>query len=437
MKSRAIIALMLVLVLALAACSGNSGNTGNVGSASSGGETAAEKIEITFQHIGGTVPAQVELLEQMAKDFNAKYPEISVKVVHVGWGEAYSVFQRQVVVGDAPDLVMLTAQWASEYQTLGAFAPINDLVSQETLDIFLENGFVMGDDGKVYGLPWDGSIWSFFYRTDLFEEAGLDPNQPPKTWDELLQYARTLAKEDRYGFAFPASGWEPDDYFLPFMWQAGNDVVETVGDGWKSVINNEAGLAAAKFVYDLTNTHQVTPKTITGMDWEAVMNSFINGNTAMMLNGMWVANSLLANADLEGKWATAQSPAGVRQAVLGYPNTLHVTQQSEHKEAVGKLLEFIFLGDGDAPTYYEQYCEVTGVVGWTKAFPESEFAKNPVFAPFVDQVPYSRNRPIVPKYEEFRQLHFNPGIQSLILGDLTPEQFVKTMDEKLNELLAQ
>lgn len=430
----AVILLVLVLIVsAFSACSNNK-NQGNEGAA---GEPA-EKIELTFQHIGGTVPAQVDLLNEMAQKFSEQNPGVTVKVVNVGWGEAYSMFQRQVAVGQAPDLVMLTGQWANEYQKLDAFAPVNDYVSQGTLDQFLDSGFdaVRGEDGKVYGVPWDGSIWSFFYRTDLFEQAGLDPKNPPKTWDELLSYAKKLTKGDQYGLAFPAAGWEPDDYFLPFMWQAGNNIAEKKGDKWQSVIADDSGLKAAQFVYDLVNTHKVVPQAITGMDWEATMNSFISGKSAMMFNGMWATGSLAANKELEGKWATAPSPAGpAGQAVLGYPNTLHITTQSKHKEMVGKFLEFIFTGE--KPTYYDKFAMVTNVVGWTKDFPQTEFSKDPIMKPFVDQVPFSRNRPVVPKYEEFRQLYFNPGIQNLILGKKKPQEFVKEMDAKLNELLGQ
>ncbi|GIQ68799.1 sugar ABC transporter substrate-binding protein [Xylanibacillus composti] len=440
-KMSKLVLISLALLLIVAGCSNNGNSPSNDGSESpsnSGGSQNGESIELTFQHIGGTVPAQTEVLNEMAAAFSEQNPGVTVKVVNVGWGEAYSMFQRQVAVGQAPDLVMLTGQWASEYQKLGAFAPVDDLVSDEVLDIFLESGFVKGEDGKIYGLPWDGSIWSFFYRTDLFEAAGLDPASPPQDWNEMLEYAQALTSGDQYGLVIPAAGWEPDDYFLPFMWQAGNEVAIQDGDGWVSDIGSESGLAAAQYIYDLTNTHQVMPKTVTGMDWEGAANAFVSGNAAMMFNGMWVANSLLDNEELDGKWATAVSPAGPAQsAVLGYPNTLHITEQSEHKEVVGKLLEFIFAGDGEGPTYYDRFCEVTGVVGWTKEFSSTEFAQNPVFQPFVEQVPVSYNRPIVPQYEEFRQIHFNPAIQDLILGNITPEAFVQSMDEKFNELLAQ
>lgn len=416
----------------LGACSSGSSNAGKEGDA------PEEKVELVFQHIGGTVPAQVSLLDEMAKEFSKQHPGVTVKVVNVGWGEAYSMFQRQVTVGQAPDLVMLNGQWASEYQRLGAFAPVNDYVSKETLDQFLESGFdsVTGEDGKYYGVPWDGSVWGFFYRTDLFEEAGLDPNKPPQTWEELLEYAQKLTKDKQYGLAFPASGWEPDDYVLPFFWQAGNDVVVQDGDSWKATIDNESGLAVAKYIYDLSNTHQVMPKMVTGMDWEATMNNFISGNAAMIFNGMWATGSLKANPELDGKWATAPSPAGpAGKAVLGYPNTLSITEQSKHKELVGQFLDFIFTGE--KPTYYDKFAEVTSVVGWTEDFKNSEFAQDPVMKPFVEQVPISRNRPLMPKYEEFRQLHFNAAIQMLIQGQLTPEQFVKDMQEKLEELINQ
>ena len=435
-KTALIAVALMLFASAFTACSGSKGNTGE-GSAAPG-SAAGEKVEITFQHIGGTVPAQVDLLNEMAQKFSEKNPGVTVKVVNVGWGEAYSMFQRQVAVGKAPDLVMLTGQWASEYQKLGAFAPVNDYVSKEMLGQFLDSGFdaVRGDDGKMYGVPWDGSVWSFFYRTDLFEQAGLDPNQPPKTWEELAAYAKKLTKGDQYGLAFPAAGWEPDDYFLPFMWQAGNPIAEKDGDKWKSAINSESGLKAAQFIYDLANKDKSVPQSVTGMDWEATMNSFIAGKSAMMFNGMWATGALASHPELKGKWATAPSPAGpAGQAVLGYPNTLHITEQSKHKDIVGKFLEFIFTGD--KPTYYDRFAEVTSVVGWTHDFPQTKFAQDPIMKPFVDQVPVSHNRPILPKYEEFRQLAFNPGIQDLILGKLTPETFVKNMDDKLNELLKQ
>ena len=403
------------------------------------GDQATEEVkEISFQHIGGTMPAQEAVLERMVEDFEAQNPDAEVVIVNVGWGEAYSQFQNQVAVGQAPDIVMLAPQWSSEYTALGAFVPIDEYVSEEVMDMFLESGFdSVRNEGHVYGLPWDGSIWGFFYRKDLFEEAGLDPEAPPKNWEELVEYGKALTDGDQYGLAFPAAGWEPDDYFLPFLWQAGNEVVAQQNGAWKSQFDQESAQVAADYVYDLVHEHEIVPERITGMDWEATMNSFIAGDVAMIYDGMWVVNILKDNEDLSGKWATALSPAGPGgRAVMGYPNILHVTQQSENPEVAAEFLEFVYTETMESGlTYYEKYCVETGVLGWTQDFSEVEFAQDPIMKPFVEQVPDSKSRPLVSGYEQFRMLYFNPGIQSMITGDVQPDEFTSTMHERLNQLI--
>ncbi len=402
------------------------------------GEQEEEVARIYFQHIGGTMPAQEAVLERMVEDFEAENPGVEVVIVNVGWGEAYSQFQSQVAVGQAPDIVMLAPQWSAEYTALGAFVPIDEYISEDVLDMFLPSGFdSVRSDGHVYGLPWDGSIWGFFYRKDLFEEAGLNPDAPPTNWDELVEYGRAVTSGDRYGLAFPAAGWEPDDYFLPFLWQAGNDVVAEQGGSWESQFDEASARVASEYVYDLVHEHGIVPERVTGMDWEATMNSFIAGDTAMMFNGMWVANILKDHEDLSGAWITAKSPVGPGGgAVMGYPNVLHITQQSENPGLAAEFLEFVFTQATDSGlTYYELYCVETGALGWTQGFSEIESAADPIMKAFVDQVPYSRSRPLASGYEQFRLLYFNPGIQLLITGDMQPDEFVNTMHERLNQLI--
>ena len=402
------------------------------------GAQEEEATRIYFQHIGGTVPAQEVVLESMVEDFEAENPGVKIVIVNVGWGEAYAQFQNQVAVGQAPDIVMLASQWSAEYTALGAFVPIDEYITQDVLDMFLPSGFdAVRGNGHVYGLPWDGSIWGFFYRKDLFQEAGLNPDAPPTNWDELLEYGKALTSGDRYGLAFPAAGWEPDDYFLPFLWQAGNDIVVKAGDVWKSRFDEVSARVASEYVYDLVHEHAIVPERLTGMDWEATMNSFIAGDVAMMYNGMWVANILKDYEDIAGAWTTAKSPVGPRGgAVMGYPNLLHITQQSENPRLAAEFIEFVFTRAAESGfTYYELYCVETGALGWTRNFSEIPSAADPIMKPFVDQVPQSRGRPLAPGYEQFRLLYFNPGIQSLITGDMQPDEFVNAMHARLNQLI--
>ncbi len=228
------------------------------------------------------------------------------------------------------------------------------------------------------------------------------------------------------------AGYEVDDYYLPFLWQAGGTVCERDENGnWVSAMNSEESLAAAKFYCELVEKGYM-PAEITGMDFESVLNSFTAGETAMMVAGMWNIATLQGMPEMDGKWATAQSWAGPGgNAVLSYPNTVHITEQSKHKEEAGQFLQF-FYDEG----YYEEYCIVSGVFPFTKDFAESEYAQDPMLKPFIEDAQYGLNRPATSKYEEFRQLYLCPGVQSMVAGEITPEEFCAQMEQNFNDLHA-
>ena len=73
-------------------------------------------------------------------------------------------------------------------------------------------------------------------------------------------------------------------------------------------------------------------------------------------------------------------------------------------------------------------------LNWTKAYAESEFAQDPLIAPFVEAMNYGHYRPFAQDYEKFRIGYFNPGLQSLIRGDLTPEEAAKQFSEAFNKI---
>ncbi|MEA5014334.1 MAG: extracellular solute-binding protein [Candidatus Limiplasma sp.] len=398
-----------------------------------GAASAQEEVKLTFQYIGGTVPAQDAVINNAIEAFQKENPGIVVEPIYIDWGNGHSQFYNAVMAGTAPDIAMLGGTWCVEFMEMGKFAPIADYVSPELIDTFIPSGFdaMTGADGAKYGLPWDGCTWGVIYRTDLFEQAGID--KVPATWDELLAAGEKMKAIDKYLLTVPCSGWEVDDYYLPFLWQAGGEICVRDENGkWVSAMNTPESLAAAEFYVKLVNEGYM-PKEITGMDFEAALNSFTAGETAMIVAGMWNIGTLKGIPEMEGKWATANSwggPGGI--AALSYPNTVHITMDGQHKEEAGKFLEF-FYNEG----YYDDYTITSGVFSFTKDFAQSEYAQDELLKPFIEDSAYGRNRPATSKYEEFRQLHLCPGVQSMVSGELTPEQFCQQMEEAFNALHAE
>lgn len=388
-------------------------------------ETTGEPITLQFQYIGGTVPAQDQVITDAISAFEEANPNITVEPIYIDWANGHSQFYNSVMAGTEPDIAMLGGTWCVEFMEMGTFAPITDYVSQDLINTFIPAGFdiMTGGDGTVYGLPWDGCTWGLVYRTDLFEQAGIE--KVPETWDELLEAGAKMKAINKSLLTVSCSGSEVDDYYLPFLWQAGGEVCTRDANGkWVSAMDSEESLAAAKFYLKLVQEGYM-PKEITGMDAESVLNSFVAGDTAMMIAGMWNIANLKGMAEMDGKWSTAQCWAGpAGNAVLSYPNTVHISANSKNKEAAGKFLQF-FYDKG----YYDQYTITSGVFSFTKDFSKSDYAQDELLAPFIADAEYGRNRPAYSKYEEFRTMYFNPGVQSMVAGDITPEQFCKQMAE--------
>lgn len=421
---------LLAVSTVLVACSGG----GDADEGTAAGGDSAEEVTLEFSLTGGTVPAQSQVIKDAIAAFEELHDGVTIELTEVGWGQSFGQYQTRLAAGNPPDIALLAPSWVSTFMQDDAFVPVDDYVDVAVLDNAYESGYdgMVGEDGMRYAVQWDASVWGMFYRTDFFEEVGLDPENPPATWEELEEASAALVAAGHQPLAIPFSGTDPDDYFLPMLWQAGGDVI---GENGEIVLDSPETLEAANFLAGLVSQGYVS-KDVVGNDWEGTMNTFIAGDAAMMFNGPWVVGSLKAGApDLEGLWATAPYPAGPGgEATLGYPNGLAISALSENKEIAGEFISFLFQ-EGD-PSYFFEFMKVTGVFGFTRDFAatDDEFVRDPYNVPFIESVPFARNRPVTPWYEEFRQRDFDPALQELVLGSITSEQFVERVYEAAVQL---
>ena len=108
--------------------------------------------------------------------------------------------------------------------------------------------------GQVYGIPFlEGSKPALYYNTKMFKEAGLDPNKPPTTFDELLTYAQKLTKKDAAGnptragitLRLVGQGSGVAEKFWYVLYAMGGDpVIQGKSGKWRNNYDNDAGRAA-------------------------------------------------------------------------------------------------------------------------------------------------------------------------------------------------
>jgi len=195
--------------------------------------------------------------------------------------------------------------------------------------------------GTTYGAPLMMKDTEMYYRTDLFEEEGLDV---PKNWDELVTAAKKLTKDkdgdgniDQYGFAYLGAD-KLGFTFRTFLYQSGGEMFD---ENLNPVFNSSAGVKALTFMSDLINKHEVTPKGIISMGEGNVGDLFISGKVAMV-ESVPPLHHRIMNSDLSGKASLAVVPDGsAGDTTYLDGNVIYVSSFSKKKETAIAFAKFM------------------------------------------------------------------------------------------------
>jgi multiple sugar transport system substrate-binding protein len=124
--------------------------------------------------------------------------------------------------------------------------PITQQLRPELMEIFQA-------DGKTYGLPAKNYSLGLLYNRELFQQAGLDPNNPPKTWEEVRTAAKKIAGlgKDYVGFGEYSKNNTGGWHFTAHMYSRGGDIAVNEGGTWKAAFNNDTGKQVLQQLKDM------------------------------------------------------------------------------------------------------------------------------------------------------------------------------------------
>src|SRR5215207_264475 len=304
-----------------------------------------EPVTVTFANFNDL---ETPFWQGMKEEFEAVHPNITIEFQTVPGEELFDKLLAQIATGNPPDAAYVSDWMTGAFAQEGGLAPLDDYVSKSNLidledyvPAFIENSQA---EGLQYGLPMTSETTGLFYRTDRFEEAGLDPNKPPTTWAEFEEYAAKLTNTDegKYGFAVFAPNDEAAYNFYPWLWQAGGDQLNP-DDPTDVVWDSPEGQRAADFYANLAQ--YAPPDLINATAWDARV-PFAEGDVAMLMAGGWLVGELMTQfPDATGNWAVAPLPTDARCATTIAGDHLVIFTASKNKEAAFKWLEFISAPD--------------------------------------------------------------------------------------------
>lgn len=236
-KSRTRTALLVGTVLAVV---GMTATACTAGSAS--GDDTSGKVTITVgDRPGSDQPDAVKALDKSIAEFEKANPNITIKSVETKWDS--QSFQAMVAGGTMPTLLGVPFTEPQGLIKNKQIADMTDALKATGLGDQLNKSVlaVAQDGGKTYGVPTDVYSVGLAYNRKIFTAAGLDPDSPPTTWDEVISDAQAIAKTGATGYATYAA-----DHYGGWMTTAA-----TYSFGGR--LENEAGTKATLDTPELTS----------------------------------------------------------------------------------------------------------------------------------------------------------------------------------------
>jgi len=397
-------------------------------SSGDGGASADGKIHLVVAPVlpGATADA-LKALGERVDEFNKANPDIVVKAIEYQW--TGTTFAAELAGGTLPDVFNVPFTDSKTLANNGQLADITEPFHKTaTADKWNKNvlDVATGDDGKVYGIPWGPYAMALSYNREIFQKAGLDPDKPPTTLDEIAAAAKTISQKVPGVAGYMqmtqsnTGGWE-----LATLTQALGGRLETVGsDGTVTVkTDNEqtkAGLAWLKSMRwgdDSMGSNFL-------FDWSGINEAFAAGKIGMYMSGSDVIGSLMqANGFDQSKYGVTTFPLadGADAGILsgGNVDVVNVKDTPEQIAAAVKWIDFY----RTQPTV-----DKDAAIKNAKTLKAGNQAVNAPTLPVFDKETWQENQEWIAPYANIPVENLKPFTDSIFAQTIAPEPPAHTQD---------
>ena len=385
--------------------------------------------------VGGHVVEQEDTWNKIIKDFSAA-TGIDVEYRLIGFDVYYDTLVTAFSAGRGPDVTFADlGGWAPTFAAQGWIESLEDRLAtaDETEQIWPNLWPTVTYQGERYGLPWYTDCRVLMYNKIMFEEAGLDPDVPPVTWDELLEYAKILTDPAKMQYGYGVSGKRSEVAtlgYMIFLHGAGGELLTE--DYSKAAFNTPEGLSALKFYTELHTTHKVSPPATPSYGEDDFRSMMAQNRVAMAISGPWAFPLIeMANPDIKGNYAVAIHPYSAEPAsVLGGWASV-VSSSSTKKEEAWKFIDYITSYD-----VWRMWLERHGGPMPSRmdvSFDAPEF-DDPKWEVILEAFPYAKVRPPVPEWPEISDRIQNM-VQNVITGQVSAEDAIAEAEKEINTIL--
>ncbi|NBK22785.1 MAG: extracellular solute-binding protein [Spirochaetia bacterium] len=363
-----------------------------------------------------------DLMDKLIVMFEERNPDIKVTQQTFPYENYNTKVASSVPSGQGPNVINLFYGWLPLYIDSGYLQPLpesvfpNARIEQEFFPLVEAAKF----DGKYYALPTAVRSLALFWNKDLFKAAGLDPEVPPTTMDEMVAFAKKIAKTDKSGNYLQAG------MSLELRGQMHHVVREVLvrqfggtpynADSSKVTYNSQAGYDALKWFTDLETVHKVgIPQYMTDD-----VTAFSAGKMGITIDGSFRLGNFNKLKDTL-HYGVAELPEmnGVKSNFASFwANGITSTTQGKQLEASIKFLEFLTSDEVMA-----MWLPAIGELPAKKALAlKDEFKNDPTYGPFIRGLEYAQATKFLD--ENAQRMVWINAYDEVVLNGKSPKQAV-------------
>ncbi|MGF2038070.1 MAG: ABC transporter substrate-binding protein [Nostoc sp. CmiVER01] len=373
-------------------------------------------------------PVNRDVFNKLVDKFNQTHTDVKVKSIFIGEPQLPKILTA--VVGNAsPDILSFDPQLTGQFMELGAIRPLDNWLDKFPLKSEISPNLweELKLDGHLWSIPLSTSNVGIFYRPKLFQIAGI--TQIPKTWEELREVAKKLTidkngdhRPEQYGMLLPLGKgeWTVFSWF-PFLLSAGGEIVTNNHPN----LTNPGAIAALQFWQDLLKDGSaILSSPERGYEEDA----FMAGRVAMQITGPW---SYIMKSNVDFK--VFPIPANVKPATVTATGNMYLMKTTpEREQAALKFLEYVL-----SEEFQTEWSIGTGFLPVNIKSAQSQayqkfLQQKPVLKVFIDQMPVSGSRPIIPGYSRLSD-SLGRAIEATMLG-ASPETALKQAQVNLDSI---
>ncbi|MFG3240554.1 extracellular solute-binding protein [Streptomyces sp. NPDC088190] len=291
-----------------------------------------------FQEVGNKPKEQV--VDAAVADFKKAHKDAKVEIEYIPVDtRAQRIKAAFNDPGSAPDLIEYGNTDTAGYVKDGGLADVSAEFAAwdeaKDTDPTAKQSVTVGD--KVYGAPLFVGVRALYYRTDVFEDLGIEA---PKTQAELISTAKKIHKKkpDLYGLAV---GGAYTYGAMPFIWAGGGELADESGGTYKAAINSDKARKGIEAYTSLFGDDNCPAAKCAAMGGNATVTAFASGKAAMAIGGDF-SHAAVEAGSVKGKYAVVPLPGltegSVAPAFAG-GNNIGVLKSSSHRTLAVDLMK--------------------------------------------------------------------------------------------------